>query len=60
MLPRVVTALREWRGRPETLAGRFEAYPLELAGIEDQQTLWERSARNLILQVTDRTGRGSG
>ncbi|MEV5378932.1 hypothetical protein AB0L26_23595 [Streptomyces nondiastaticus] len=45
-----------WRG----LAGWFEAYPLELAAVEDQQILWERAARNLILQVIDRTGCGSG
>ncbi|MBW8801087.1 MAG: Fic family protein [Streptomyces sp.] len=59
-LARVVAALREWREWLESLAGWFDAYPLDLAGIEDQRILWERAARNLILQVTDRTGCGSG
>ncbi|MEU6260273.1 Fic family protein [Streptomyces sp. NPDC047043] len=59
-LDRVVAALCEWREWVESLAGRFEAYPLDLADVEDQRILWERSARNLILQVTDRTGCGSG
>ncbi|MFG2577390.1 cell filamentation protein Fic [Streptomyces sp. NPDC048481] len=59
-LTRVVAALREWREWVESLAGWFEAYPLDLAGIEDQRILWERAARNLILQVSDRTGCGSG
>ncbi|WP_424887285.1 hypothetical protein [Streptomyces sp. XH2] len=45
---------------PESLAGWFEAYPLDLAAVEDQQILWERAARNLTLQVVDRTGCGSG
>ncbi|MDX3696417.1 Fic family protein [Streptomyces europaeiscabiei] len=59
-LARVVAALREWREWLESLAGWFDAYPLDLADIEDQRILWERAARNLILQVTDRTGCGSG
>ncbi|GAA5004580.1 Fic family protein [Streptomyces siamensis] len=59
-LPRVVAALCEWRGWLESLAGRFEAYPLDLAAVEDQRILWECAARNLIQQVTDRTGCGSG
>ncbi|MFI1170130.1 Fic family protein [Streptomyces melanogenes] len=59
-LDRVVAALCEWRGWLESLAGWFEAYPLDLAGIENQRILWERTARNLILQVVDRTGCGSG
>ncbi|WP_328839379.1 Fic family protein [Streptomyces europaeiscabiei] len=59
-LASVVAALREWREWLESLAGWFDAYPLDLAGIEDQRILWERAARNLILQVTDRTGCGSG
>ncbi|CAM5678377.1 Fic family protein [Streptomyces griseorubiginosus] len=59
-LTRVVAALREWREWLESLAGWFDEYPLDLAGIEDQRILWERAARNLILQVTDRTGCGSG
>ncbi|MFF1542720.1 cell filamentation protein Fic [Streptomyces sp. NPDC058291] len=59
-LARVVAALCEWREWLETLAGWFEAYPLELAAVEDQRILWERAAANLILQVTDRTGSGSG
>ncbi len=59
-LARVVAALCEWREWLESLAGWFEAYPLELAAVEDQRILWERAARNLILQVVDRTGCGSG
>ncbi|MFF4258805.1 Fic family protein [Streptomyces sp. NPDC001663] len=59
-LDRVVAALCEWREWVESLSGWFEAYPLDLAGVEDQRILWERAARNLILQVTDRTGCGSG
>ncbi|MFF2846058.1 cell filamentation protein Fic [Streptomyces sp. NPDC058001] len=59
-LPRVIAALCEWREWLETLHGWFEAYPLELSTVEDQRILWDRSARNLILQVTDRTGCGSG
>ncbi|MGW7552364.1 Fic family protein [Streptomyces rimosus] len=59
-LARVVTALCEWRGWLETLVGWFDRYPLEPAAIEDQRILWERAARNLILQVADRTGCGSG
>ncbi|MFD3457046.1 Fic family protein [Streptomyces sp. NPDC058691] len=57
---RVVAALCEWRGWLESLAGRFEAYPLELVAVEDQRILWDRAARNLILHVADRTGCGSG
>ncbi|MFE1383539.1 cell filamentation protein Fic [Streptomyces sp. NPDC058740] len=59
-LARVVAALCEWREWLESLARWFDAYPLDLAGIDDQRILWERAARNLILQVTDRTGCGSG
>ncbi|MFI2200309.1 Fic family protein [Streptomyces sp. NPDC020192] len=59
-LERVVAALCEWRAWLESLAGWFAAYPLELAGIEDQRILWECAAHNLILQVVDRTGCGSG
>ncbi|MEU0950527.1 Fic family protein [Streptomyces canus] len=59
-LTRVVAALCEWREWLESLAGWFDAYPLDLADIEDQRILWERAARNLILQVSDRTGCGSG
>ncbi|MER6539448.1 cell filamentation protein Fic [Streptomyces sp900105755] len=59
-LDRIVAALCEWREWLESLAGRFDAYPLDPAGIEDQRILWERAARNLILQVVDRTGCGSG
>lgn len=59
-LDRVVAALREWREWLESLTRRFDAYPLDLAGIGDQRILWERAARNLILQVADRTGCGSG
>ncbi|MFB4317246.1 Fic family protein [Actinomadura sp. 21ATH] len=59
-LSRVVAALCEWRAWLESLADRFEAYPLEPAGIGDQRILWEKAARNLIWQVVDRTGHGSG
>ncbi|MGW2721676.1 Fic family protein [Streptomyces sp. NPDC001492] len=59
-LDRVVAALCEWREWLESLAGWFDAYPLNLAEVGDQRILWERAARNLILQVTDRTGCGSG
>lgn len=59
-LTRVVAALREWRGWLEYLADRFEAYPLDPDDLEDQRPLWECTARNLILQVVDRTGCGSG
>ncbi|MFD7284049.1 Fic family protein [Streptomyces sp. NPDC059862] len=59
-LARVVAALCEWREWLESLGRWFEAYPLDLADVEDQRILWERAARNLILQVTDRTGCGSG
>ncbi|MFD9129331.1 cell filamentation protein Fic [Kitasatospora sp. NPDC059571] len=58
-LGRVVEALCEWRGWLESLAGWFEAYPLDLAAVDDQRILWDRAARNLILQVADRTGGGS-
>jgi hypothetical protein len=56
----VVAALCEWRGWLESLAGWFEAYPLDLAAVDGQRILWENAVRNLILQVTDRTGCGSG
>ncbi|MER6976130.1 hypothetical protein [Streptomyces carpinensis] len=59
-LDRVTAALREWREWLESLAARFETYPLDLAGIDDQRILWDRTARHLILHVTDRTGCGSG
>ncbi|MGW7328766.1 Fic family protein [Streptomyces sp. NPDC054840] len=59
-LARVEAALREWREWLEYLAGWFEAFPLDLTDIDDQRILWERTARNLILQVVDRTGCGSG
>ncbi|MET7827029.1 hypothetical protein ABZT23_20380 [Streptomyces sp. NPDC005386] len=59
-LARVEAALLEWREWLEYLAGSFETYPLHPADIEDQRTLWERAARNVILQVVDRTGCGSG
>ncbi|MEU4154167.1 Fic family protein [Streptomyces sp. NPDC026659] len=59
-LDRVVAALCEWREWLESLARWFDAYPLDLADVDEQRILWERSARNLILHVTDRTGCGSG
>ncbi|MGW6933548.1 Fic family protein [Lentzea sp. NPDC054927] len=59
-LARVTAALCEWRGWLESLAGWFDAYLLEPADVEDQRILWECAARNLILQIVDRTGCGSG
>lgn len=59
-LARVVAALCEWRAWLESLAGWFDAYPLEPAVAADQRIPWEQAARNLILQVVDRTGHGSG
>jgi hypothetical protein len=59
-LPRVVAALCEWRAWLESLAGRFDAYPLDPAAIEDQRILWERAVRSLIVQVAEGTGGGSG
>ncbi|MGW7217757.1 Fic family protein [Streptomyces collinus] len=59
-LTRVVAALCEWRAWLESLAGWIEAYPLDLDTVEEDRILWDRAARNLILQVTDRTGCGSG
>nr|BFE37803.1 hypothetical protein GCM10010200_100540 [Actinomadura rugatobispora] len=59
-LARVVAALCEWRAWLESLAGWFEAYPLESTAVADQRILWEQAARNLIWQVVDRTGHGSG
>ena len=60
-LDRVTAALCEWRGWLEDLARWFEAHPLlDLAAVDDQRILWERAARNLIIQVSDRTGAGSG
>lgn len=59
-LARVTAALCEWRGWLEDLARWFERYPLDLAAVQDQRIWWESSARNLILQVVDRTGCGSG
>lgn len=59
-LSRVSAALCEWRGWLEDLAAWFESYPLDLAAVEDQRILWERTARKLILHVSDRTGADSG
>ncbi|MFF4367042.1 Fic family protein [Streptomyces sp. NPDC001594] len=59
-LDRVAEGLCEWREWLETLSRWFEAYPLDLDGIEDQRVLWECAARNLIFQVVDRTGCASG
>ncbi|MFE6490560.1 hypothetical protein [Streptomyces sp. NPDC057748] len=56
----VTAALCEWRAWLESLSGWFEAYPPALADVDDQRVLWERAARNLIFQVVDRTGCGSG
>lgn len=59
-LARVAEALSEWRGWLESLSAWFEARTLDLAAADDQRILWERTARDLILHVTDRTGCGSG
>lgn len=59
-LDRVVAALCEWREWLEDLADRFEAYPLEVADVEEQRVLWEGAVRKIVLQVADRTGGGSG
>ncbi|MFD7985404.1 Fic family protein [Kitasatospora indigofera] len=59
-LGRVAAGLSEWRAWMESLAGRFEAYPLDLSSIGEQRILWERAIHHLILQVSDRTGCGSG
>ncbi|MEU9023377.1 Fic family protein [Actinomadura sp. NPDC048394] len=59
-LARVVAGLCEWRAWLESLAGWFEAYPLQSSAVADQRILWEQAARNLIWQVVDRTGHGSG
>ncbi|MFF8731880.1 cell filamentation protein Fic [Streptomyces sp. NPDC015171] len=59
-LDQVVAAVCEWREWLESLAGRFDAYPLRPADVDEQRILWERVAHNLIIQVTDRTGCGSG
>ncbi|WP_234350754.1 hypothetical protein [Streptomyces sp. JHA19] len=56
----MIAALREWREWLEWLAAWFEEYPLDLAATDDQRILWDRTARTLILHVTDRTGCGSG
>ncbi|MGW2874350.1 Fic family protein [Kitasatospora sp. NPDC001225] len=59
-LDRVVAALCEWRDWLERLAEWFEAYPLDPETLDADRILWERAARNLILQVADRTGAESG
>jgi hypothetical protein len=59
-LTRVVAGLCEWRQWLENLARWFNAYPLRMSDIEDQRILWDRTVRNVILQVVDRTGCGSG
>ncbi|MGY0466360.1 Fic family protein [Kitasatospora sp. cg17-2] len=57
---RVVAALCEWREWLEDLAEWFEAYPLDPETLVADRILWERAARNLILQVADRAGAESG
>ncbi|MEV6209138.1 Fic family protein [Kitasatospora sp. NPDC051914] len=59
-LDQVVAALCEWRDWLEHLAEWFEAYPLDPETLVADRILWERAARNLILQVADRTGAESG
>ncbi|MFB9370356.1 Fic family protein [Kitasatospora albolonga] len=56
----VVAALCEWRDWLERLADLFEAYPLDTERLDADRVLWERAARNLILQVADQTGADSG
>ncbi|WMD06178.1 hypothetical protein [Streptomyces sp. FXY-T5] len=56
----MVASPRERRAWLESLAGWIDAYPLDLETVEDDRLLRDRAARNLILQVTDRTGCGSG
>ncbi|MFJ9777064.1 cell filamentation protein Fic [Kitasatospora sp. NPDC101157] len=58
-IERVVASLCEWRAWLELLADRFEAYPLDPAGIEDQRVLWELAVRNIVHQVVDYTGHES-
>ncbi|MFH8383782.1 Fic family protein [Kitasatospora sp. NPDC018058] len=57
---RVIASLCEWREWLESLADRFEVYPLDPATLDDQRILWERAVRNLVQQVVDRTGAESG
>ncbi|MQS16554.1 Fic family protein [Streptomyces kaniharaensis] len=59
-IDRVAASLCEWREWLESLADRFEAYPLDPAALDDQRILWERAVRNLVQQVVDRTGAESG
>ncbi|MGW3078612.1 Fic family protein [Kitasatospora sp. NPDC001132] len=59
-LDHVAAALCEWRDWLEHLAQWFEAYPLDPQTLVADRILWERAARNLILQVADRTGAESG
>ncbi|QNP68720.1 Fic family protein [Streptomyces roseirectus] len=59
-LQRVVAGVVEWREWLESLAGWFEAYPLDPGDVEEQRVLWECAVRKLILHVVDRTGAGSG
>ncbi|MFJ7250304.1 Fic family protein [Kitasatospora sp. NPDC098652] len=59
-LDRVVASLCEWRDWLEHLARWFEAYPLDPETLAADRILWERTARNLILHVADRTGAESG
>ncbi|MGW4645837.1 Fic family protein [Kitasatospora sp. NPDC004289] len=58
-LAKVTEALCEWRDWLEDLAAQFDAYPLELAEVEDRRDLWEDASRRLIARVADRTGAGS-
>ncbi|MEV7602856.1 cell filamentation protein Fic [Kitasatospora sp. NPDC089797] len=55
-----MAALCEWHDWLEHLAEWFEAYPLAPETLTADRILWERAARNLILQVADRTGAESG
>jgi hypothetical protein len=48
-------ALVEWREWRESLAGWFDVYPLDPNTLADQRALWRRAARDLIVQVVDRT-----
>ncbi|MFI0353039.1 hypothetical protein [Actinomadura sp. 9N407] len=58
-LTRVVASLVEWRDWLEDLAERFERFPLDIGGPEeDRRLVWERGAAHLVTVVVDRTGAG--
>ncbi|ACU70114.1 filamentation induced by cAMP protein Fic [Catenulispora acidiphila DSM 44928] len=59
-ITRVVAALIEWREWLESLAGWFEAYPLDRAAVEDGRIVGSRAVHAVIVQVIERTGCASG